>query len=98
MATTGNEGEEGHVRAGAALIDADKSITFTVDTGVNDPAVTPEKTDNAGAFIEIGYGEKITALTVRLRATQSTRRRWTTRSSPSRLRLTATRSASTKSP
>ena len=46
------------------LIDADKSITFTVDTAVADPTVTPEETDNAGAFIEIGYGEKITALTV----------------------------------
>ena len=45
------------------MIDADKSITFTVDTAVADPTVTPEETDNAGAFIEIGYGEKITALT-----------------------------------
>ncbi len=59
---TGNEGTKGTCEAGA-LIDADKSITFTVDTVVNDPAVTPEKTDNGGAFIEIGYGEKITALT-----------------------------------
>ena len=29
-----------------------------------DPAVTPEKTDDGGSFIEIAYGEKITALTV----------------------------------
>ena len=58
----GNEGTKGTCTAGDP-IDADKSITFTVDTVVNDPAVTPEKTDNAGTFIEIGYGEKITALT-----------------------------------
>ena len=90
---------KGTCKAAADPIDADKSITFTVDTVVNDPAVTPEKTDNAGAFIEIGYGEKITALTATIAGDAvDDGRRWTTRRSPSRLRLTATRSASTKSP
>jgi hypothetical protein len=71
---TGNEGTKGTCKAGDP-IDADKSITFTVDTVVNDPAVTPEKTDNGGAFIEVDLsgeaGEytgdsqgKIAALTV----------------------------------
>ena len=60
-----NAGTAGTSCDAGELIDDDKSITFTVDTAVADPAVTPdEKTDNAGAFIEIGYGEKITALTV----------------------------------
>ena len=60
---TGNIGKAGTCMAGDP-IDADKSITFTIDTAVADPAVTPEKTDDGGSFIEIGYGEKITALTV----------------------------------
>ncbi len=47
--------------AGDAL--DDESITFTVDTAVAIPMVTHEKTDNTGEFIEITYGEKITALT-----------------------------------
>ena len=58
----GNTGMAGTCTA-AAAIDADKSITFTIDTAVADPEVTPEKTDDGGAFIEIAYGEKITALT-----------------------------------
>ena len=40
-------------RDAGELIDDDKSVTFEVDTGVPAPTVTPEKTDNGGAFIEI---------------------------------------------
>ena len=52
---SGNEGTKGTCEA-AALIDADKSVVFEVDTGIAvdiEDAVTPMKTDNTGAFIEI---------------------------------------------
>lgn len=63
--SSGNQGSKGTcpVADTEVLIDDDKSITFTIDTAVADPTVTPEKTDNAGTFIEITYGEKITAVT-----------------------------------
>jgi hypothetical protein len=71
---TGNEGTGGTCGEGTAL-DDDDSVTFEVDTGVPAPTVTPEKTDNGGAFIEVDLsgeaGEytgdsqgKIAALTV----------------------------------
>ena len=52
---SGNEGTKGTCEA-AALIDADKSVVFEVDTGIAvdiEDAVTPMKTDNTGVFIEI---------------------------------------------
>ena len=52
---SGNEGMAGTCEA-AALIDADKSVVFEVDTGIDvdiEDAVTPMKTDNTGVFIEI---------------------------------------------
>ncbi len=52
---SGNEGMAGTCEA-AALIDADKSVVFEVDTGIAvdiEDAVTPMKTDNTGVFIEI---------------------------------------------
>ena len=54
---TGNTGEAGTCGEGTALSEGDDgtSITFEVDTGVPAPAVTPEATDNTGAFIEIDF-------------------------------------------
>ena len=47
---TGNAGTKG---TASGLIDADKSVVFEVDTSVGAPAITPTKTDNTIAFIEI---------------------------------------------
>ena len=65
IATRDNAGTAGTSCDAGEAIDADDSITFTVDTAVADPTVTPDEdgTDHTGTFIEITYDEKITALT-----------------------------------
>ena len=53
----GNEGEAGTCGEGTALSEGDDgtSVTFEIDTAVPAPTVTPEKTDNTAAFIEIDF-------------------------------------------
>ena len=50
---TGNEGTSGTCGEPNGADRRRRSITFEVDTGVPAPTVTPEKTDNGGAFIEV---------------------------------------------
>ena len=54
-ATENNQGKAGDRELPVSLDDDTKALLFEVDTGVADPMITPEETDNSSPFVTLDY-------------------------------------------